>query len=169
MVTSSLMAAAPDQVTVLIFEHAWIEDMNVAAGERLLQQLVASRASVERFAGTVRLIFDGFDDDPRPLWDIEPVRVWFRMLTVAFPYWLVFLDRTHPEVPLVFNLLAGPGTPTMLDGVEPAREHSTAAIGEVLRDLFCGMNQLCARFGIPLETNNRWTAEISQVLDAFTG
>ena len=162
-------AASPETTLFVQLERSWIEAKDIRPALELLAPLIADAEAVRRHAGAVRLMFDGWDDDPRELWDIAQVREWFLKLTAAYPYWFVLSDRRGSALAVILNVLVGPGIAEPgVAGGPPMRRHARGAISETMRVLFMGMNTLCDRFGIPAATNSAWTREVVQALDRVT-
>ena len=54
--------------------------------------LVRCAALAPRARGKLQLAFDGFDRDPRELWQIRAVRRFVSRLDEVFPYWFFLAD-----------------------------------------------------------------------------
>lgn len=161
--------ASPQTPLFVQFERCWIEAMDIRPALELLAPLVVDAEAVRRHAGTVLLMFGGWDEDPRELWDITQARDWFAKLTAAYPYWFVVSDRRGTALAVILNLLVGPGVSAPGHaGGPPMRRHASGAISATMRLLFVGMNALCDRLEIPAATNSAWTREVVQALDRVT-
>jgi hypothetical protein len=71
--------------------RAEVEAVNIIPTILELGPLLAPE-NVRRFQRKVFLYIDGYDDDPRDLWEVEEVRRWAQVLDVAFPFWFYFLQ-----------------------------------------------------------------------------
>lgn len=69
-----------------------IEAGNVADGVRLLRTQIRDRETAYAARGRVRLIIEGWDADPRELWEIAEVRDFMARVDAEFPYWYWFLE-----------------------------------------------------------------------------
>lgn len=47
--------------------------------------------NVKRFQRKVSIFVDGYDDDPRDLYEIDVARKWLIRLDIAFPFWFYFI------------------------------------------------------------------------------
>jgi hypothetical protein len=54
---------------------------------KLLNPEVANRTK-----GRLFLIINGYDDDPRDLWEFSDVCAWMKAVDKDFPYWFYFMD-----------------------------------------------------------------------------
>jgi hypothetical protein len=75
---------------MLRVSRADVERRNIVPAILELGQLLAPE-NVRRFHRKVSLVIDGYDDDPRDLYDIAEVRGWVQLLDIAFPFWFYFL------------------------------------------------------------------------------
>ncbi len=51
---------------------------------------------------------DGYDDDPRELWDIAEVRAFYQKLDEKFPYWFWFCDKRDVSLKVISDCLYQP-------------------------------------------------------------
>lgn len=65
--------------------------MDLTSSLEKLQGLTADTAKVASAKGRLGLVFAGWENDPRELWEIPEVRRYFAALDEEFPYWLWFL------------------------------------------------------------------------------
>ena len=90
---------------VLMASRAEVEARDITYAKASLDRLLKAENAV-RIKG--RLIFgiNGYDDDPRDLWEIDDVRLWMQRLDEQFPYWFYFMDLgPQTTMPLiVFSL-----------------------------------------------------------------
>jgi hypothetical protein len=56
-----------------------------------LQGFLQNRETVINGRGRVTLFFEGYDDDPRDVYDIPEIRRYAKTLDEQFPYWFYFL------------------------------------------------------------------------------
>jgi hypothetical protein len=61
----------------------------------------AARANFESFS----IYVDGYNDDPRDLWEIPEVKEYFRNIDARFPYWLFFFDKANPSVLVILECI----------------------------------------------------------------
>jgi hypothetical protein len=82
--------------------------------------------------GSVVLVFHGYDDDPRGVWEIPEVRRWFTRLDDEVPWLLHLLDPEYGMAKLYFAMLL-PSLdrevlfPALEQAFEAMNEHMAAA------------------------------------------
>jgi hypothetical protein len=133
----------------------------------ILQVISGSTAIAIATEGSLTLVFDGFDDDPRELGDIPEVRAWFTKLATAWPYWSFFANRTDHTISILLTFLL-PGTHVTAD--EPGQtlwSFDLSKLKPMLFMLFSHQNELVDRLGIPEEINERATTDFMEAVTAF--
>lgn len=76
------------------------EEVEALATGRVVAALMAltdTTERVRRFASSLWLRFDGYNDDPRELWDIPEVVRYFAAVHASWPHWFHFLVK-HAEM-----------------------------------------------------------------------
>lgn len=68
-------------------DHDGQEAVAGAQALRILDAMVANKESMLGSHRTLRLSFDGYDDDPREVWDIEWPAQFIRMINAHAPWW----------------------------------------------------------------------------------
>lgn len=63
----------------------------------LLKGLTSSPEMARANRQGVHILFGGYDEDPRPLWQIPDVRQYISSLNDQFPYWLFFMSYILPN------------------------------------------------------------------------
>jgi hypothetical protein len=76
-----------DTLIVILATREEIENQDLSRIEPLLNSLLKSPLD---FYGSVDIVVDGYDNDPRELWEIPEVRSWFQVLDKRWPYWFYF-------------------------------------------------------------------------------
>jgi len=107
------------------------------------------------FQGRISLGFEGYDDDPRELFEIEEVRTYIKHLTTVFPYWLYFINRVDSNLKILLLSLCrytkkAPGL---------AKIHSQDS-ASMLSFLFKSLNKFCKDLKIPENVNKQITEEV---------
>lgn len=156
-----------DQI-ILFFDRPMVESGNVDNVIVGLRNLIANKESIEKYAGKVTFTFDGWDSDPREMYDIPEAKNWFRKLTDRFPYWLVFLDRANYCLPVAITILLDTQEKIQVEDGLINLSYDSKTMTSLLGDLFASMNELCEEYGIDEETNRTWTKEIGECLQAYT-
>ena len=160
MPTSRFSPAKDQQVIVVCYSVA-ITAGDISGVLTALKSLSSDRSSAMSAEGTVTLVFNGYDDDPRELEAIPEVRKWFARLFEAWPYWSFFASRIDQTVPLVLSLLLSgelgmAGWSFDIDKLKP-----------LLLKMFCHQNELIERLEIGEEMNERVTQDFMEAVQAF--
>lgn len=91
--------------------------------------------------GSVRLVFSGYSDDSRELWEIPDVRAYVKKLVAAWPEWMFFLDTSDQTLQVCFMCLA-----QMERTADSSKQRIVGFAPEVLTDGFDGINQICDKY-----------------------
>lgn len=81
-----------DHISVVISRDA-IEDRNLDEALNVLGPLVVDTATARRFCGSVDVGVDGYNHDPREIYEIPEVRAYIRDLDEEFPFLPFFISR----------------------------------------------------------------------------
>ena len=68
-----------------------VESNDISFALSALVELFAKSETVQRMQGKVAILFEGYDDDSREVYEIPEVRRFCATLDQRFPYWLYFL------------------------------------------------------------------------------
>lgn len=130
------------------------EDDTSQALAKLNRLLVPVTA--RRLRGRLIFVIDGYDDDPRDLWEIVGVNAWMRKLDAEWPYWFYFMDtgRRSTLSFVAFSL-------SRWDKVSNGKVIPPEEMQRFLLRHFAAMNDLSRRLGETQEENDRRTREIN--------
>lgn len=78
-----------DKIVIQVPKWA-VEEKNFDFVLDTLYDFIEDGNSIKRFKNSLTIGFDGYDKDPRDLWEIEEVREYIRCVTLKFPYWFYF-------------------------------------------------------------------------------
>ena len=165
MSTTRLSPAKGQQIFV-VCDSVSISAGDLSAVLSSLKSFSSDRSSSMSAEGSVTLVFDGYDDDPRELESIPEVREWFAKLFEAWPYWSFFANRIDQTVPLVLTLLL-PGEQV---AGEPGMVGWTFDLDELkplLFAMFGYQNELIERLEISEEVNQRASRDFLEAVQAF--
>ncbi len=127
----------------LMISREEIEDRNLSSALASLTILLQNSASVRKACEQVEVQFEGYEDDPREVFEIEEVRAFVRRLDEKFPFWLYFLDKRTTGLQAITMCFM----PTHL----PARNRHEVYPGQLNRLLskrwFPALNHVCAYAG----------------------
>ncbi|MHB8766967.1 MAG: chlororespiratory reduction 6 domain-containing protein, partial [Deferrisomatales bacterium] len=89
-----------DFVTVMVSREK-IEARDITPALGSLSALIESRETIRHFLGRVDLAIDGYDADPRELFEVPEVRTYLAALDERFPYWFPLLSLDTEALKLV--------------------------------------------------------------------
>jgi hypothetical protein len=99
-----LRPAVTDPV-ILVFSRRQVEAGDIDEPLELLRSLTADRGVAIEFCGRVSLVVDGYNDDPRELFEVPEVRAYIKRLDQAWPYWFFFLSQADESIKLLESCL----------------------------------------------------------------
>jgi len=71
---------------------------------RVLDSLIGSRERAMRFRDRVDFDVDGYNDDPRELFEVPEIRTFVRELDAKWPYWFFFLSKASEALIIEINI-----------------------------------------------------------------
>ena len=135
-----------------------VEALDISGALGTLRQLFASRSIVERFQGRVDLFVEGYESDPRELYEIAEVRQFFRELDAAFPFWFYFLSTFGESFLLVLTFC-------LCRVTKMGAGHAMINPGDLQQFIerhFGAMNYIFDRFQLADSLNGKVSAEIAR-------
>ena len=90
---------------VFVFDRARVERGDIGDTLGQLNTLSDNPENVRRFAGRVFFMFDGYNDDPRQIYQIPEARSFFSKITSLLPLWAHYLHRDPETVGIAYLLL----------------------------------------------------------------
>lgn len=133
---------------IAVVSRTDVESNDISTTLDALSSLLTDNATVRKFQGSVAVSFDGFNEDPREIYEIPQIRRFCTELDRYFPYWLYFLSTDDSSLKMITFCLCkvekkGPGLVT-LDNMD---------LGRFLHSHFTAMNELFDRHSLDTETN----------------
>ncbi len=133
-----------------------------------LMKLSDTKGNVEKGAGRMVLVFEGWDDDKRELWDIPEVVAYFKLVNSFWSYWFHFCDTLGDNIGVVCYLLC-PLKKELVDGKYLTMIKSHSELKNVLLSLFDSMNNLYEQHGFSEEENVKTSKRVIKALDKAFG
>ena len=84
-----------DPPTVVNVSRQTVEFNSTKGTLDLLWPMVRDPALVHAALGKLVLVFEGWEDDARKLWQIHEVRLFVQTLDMEFPYWIFLADLSR--------------------------------------------------------------------------
>ena len=96
---------AVDEPVYLVLAREQIEAGDIEEPLALLRELAGHPRKAMAACGRMSLIADGYDDDPRELFEIPEVRRYLKALDARWPYWFFFLSQADESIKLLESCL----------------------------------------------------------------
>lgn len=138
------------------------DEVSQSLSEGLRQTLLNMQKDAEtaaRFRRKLELVFTGYDDDPRELWDIPEVRDYVARLDAFFPHWFYFCCLEGQTLRVLLYCLS---SLEPVGGHPEGRRVSGRDEIEFFSRHYLALNELFHRFGLPGEENARVSREIAE-------
>lgn len=131
-----------------------------------LMKLSDHKENILKGKNSLAIVFSGWDDDPRELFEIHEVRKYFAMLNSQWSYWFHFCEKFSTTLGVVLSLLAKIERSTV-NGVTSAHFVDPKEIGKLIHALFDSQNILYETHGIDESINMQISKEVSDCLNKF--
>ncbi|WJM76679.1 hypothetical protein QTJ10_00575 [Xanthomonas hortorum pv. vitians] len=90
---------------IFVFSRERVERGDIGDTLGQLNALSHNPENVRRFVGRVFFMFDGYNDDPRQIYQVPEARDFFAKLTAMLPLWAHYLHRDAETVGIAYLLL----------------------------------------------------------------
>lgn len=140
-------------------EREDIESRDISPYVSNIDSFFATRESFVKCIGRVEFSVDGYNDDPRELWEIPEVRGFLRDLDSARPYWAA-LQSPHGKwlQCLVMCLMTVDKSDEGIELVQPLE------IGDLMTRWFEALNQVSNRYSLPDSVNKELTLRVRDLI-----
>lgn len=142
-----------------------VEALDIDAPLRALQAMAATAATAREFAGRVHVAFDGYNDDPREVYEVPAVRSFVMKLTEQFPHWFHFMNKVDDSLLVILKCLTQPQPVVISDG-RVATSVDVDEFNRVALGLFTRMNALYADLGLTERENAATTNQVAEYFRA---
>jgi hypothetical protein len=102
--TQRLRPAVTDPF-ILMFSRRQVETCDINEPVQFLRRLTADRQTALEFSRRISLVVDGYNDDPRELFEIPEVRAYIKRLDRVWPNWFFFLSQADESIKLLESCL----------------------------------------------------------------
>lgn len=150
-------------LAVCVITRAEVERGLVGAVVDRLMMLTDEDAPALQLEGNLMLVFDGYDGDPRELYEMPDVRAFVRVVTDAWPFWFHFLDRTSSGPAVLLSLLVDHHGHVRADGCATLRLDAPMLHRECRR-MFAAMDTLQRRLDLSPEHRREAKADLMRLL-----
>lgn len=162
------LSPAKDQLVIVEFSRAAIEQNDYASALARLDALRRDAATAMRFEGQLTFLFPGWGMDRREIWQIPEIRRYFEELSNRWGYWIHFCEKTGSTIPLMMSLLCSgkivrnPASPGVVGW-----QFDVDTISPAISFLLDRQNTLCKQLGIDEVANKRIKADFTEAISAF--
>lgn len=128
----------------LMFSRQQIETGDIGEPLEFLRGLTADPRAALDYCGRISLMVDGYNDDPREIFEISEVRAFLKGLDAQWPYWFFFLSQADDSIKLLESCLC--------DTIEVIPSVASIDLDQMERALarhFGAMNRLCEALNVP--------------------
>jgi hypothetical protein len=156
------------QQVLFLIDRLQVEQMDLSAIRHFIQRLRSSKELALHCKGKISIGFNGYDNDPRELFEINEVRRYLAVLDREFDELFFFVSTEEPAMTLRMFLFC-------LMGVSWIGKRSTMgnpqpvlidfqAVPDFLPRHFEGLNRICDSLRIPDEENKRISGAVSRTI-----
>jgi len=133
-----------------------VESGNIAFALSRLLGVLSSRDTVLGYKQRLEVTFNGYNEDPRPIWVIPEIRQYLLRVHSAFNHWFYFIDPRFPFLKVLPFCLC---TPASIDG---KWEIKPADMKHFMEEGYDALNKLCDRFVIDHSINKKISEDIAR-------
>lgn len=154
---------------VLSIGRKSIETGQVEGTTNFFSRLCRNDAAAMRNAGKVNLHIQGYDDDPRELWEVPEVVQWFKAVEPLVRYWFFFLrSNDQPNgLKLLAACVCDATREVVCTSVAPEKRLRVSMNSELLSSFmhrnFVWLNELTERLDMPESENMRISVSVMKV------
>lgn len=147
-------------IITLIISKEWIETKYLEEIDRTFKILLSDPI---KFEDKIIILIEGYNNDTRPIWEINEIREYFKTLDLLFPYWFYFLKKEKEAnyfgLKMIMLLLVP--TKTLNNNGEIATtEFDIPEYGKFMMSHFHYLNELTDKLELPIEENKRISEEV---------
>lgn len=158
--------AAPDEPVYFLLSRDKVEALDIEAPLGALRTMAATADTARAFAGRVHIVFDGYNDDPREVYQVPAVRSFVMKLTEQFPHWFHFMNKVDDSLLVILKCLTKPQPVVISDG-RVATSVDIDEFNRVALGLFTRMNALYADLGLTERENAETTDQVAEYFRAI--
>ena len=135
---------AVSEPVFLVFSREQITAMDLHEPLMALRQLAGDPVKATLACGRISLIIDGYDTDPRELFEISEVRRYIQQMDALWPYWFFFLSQADDSIKIVESCLCD-----SIEVVPGVTSIDTEQLNRCLTRHFSALNNYCESLNLP--------------------
>lgn len=148
------------ETIIFMLTKEWIETKYFVEIDQAFKTLLSDPI---KFENKIIILIDGFDNDPRPIWQINEIREYFETLDLLFPYWFYFLKKEKESNDFglkMIMLLLVPSKIVNNNGKIATTEYDIPLYEKFMKAHFHYLNELTDKIGATIEENKRISKEV---------
>ena len=141
--TSRFRPAVLDPI-YLVFSRDQVEAHDISEPLQVLRQLTGNPEKAVAACGRISLVIDGYNADPRELFEIPEVRRYIKAIDDLWPYWFFFLSQADDSIKIVESCLCD-----SIEVVPGVASIDTEQLKDSLARHFSAMDRYCEAINLP--------------------
>jgi hypothetical protein len=128
----------------LVFSREQIDAHDISEPLQVLRQLAGNPEKAVAACGRISLVIDGYNTDPRELFEIPEVRRYIKALDDMWPYWFFFLSQADDSIKVVESCLCD-----SIEVVPGVTSVDNEQLNTCLTRHFSALNHYCESINLP--------------------
>ncbi len=128
----------------LVISREQINECDISGPLRVLRQLQGNPEKAVAACGRISLVIDGYNKDPRELFEIPEVRRFIKELDAIWPYWFFFLSQADDSIKVIESCLCD-----SIEVVPGVTSIDSEQLQNCLSRHFSAMNNYCESLRLP--------------------
>ena len=141
--TSRFRPAVMDPI-YLVFSRDQVEAHDISEPLQVLRQLTGNPEKAVGACGRISLVIDGYNADPRELFEIPEVRRYIKAIDDLWPYWFFFLSQADDSIKILESCLCD-----SIEVVPGVASIDTEQLNDALTRHFSAMDHYCEAINLP--------------------
>lgn len=128
----------------LVFSRDQVEAQDISEPLQVLRQLTGNPEKAVSACGRISLVIDGYNADPRELFEIPDVRRYIKAIDDLWPYWFFFLSQADDSIKILESCLCD-----SIEVVPGVASIDTVQLNDALTRHFSAMDYYCEAINLP--------------------
>ena len=142
---------------VFLIPKRVVEEQDLDFMLSVLNKLLVDKHTIRKSKDKVTVGFDGYDDDPREVYEIDPIRDYLQAVTLKFPYWYYFCSKSEHSLWIILMCHCrfrkfGPG----------AAKVETEDFRKIMASLFINLNEFFEKYNLGEDELKSLSAQIGE-------
>ena len=143
---------AVSQPIYFVISRQQVDTGDISESLEVLRHLAGTPEKAVAAQGCISLVVDGYDHDPRELFEITKVREYIKSLDDHWPYWLFFLSQADDSIKLLESCLCD-----VIEVVPGVTSIDTQQLELNLARHFSALYRYCASINLPESVSDEIT------------